>query len=91
METVKVYLSRRNLLALLSKLDRVKKGDSSACTIVKMDTQNEKFPMTVPVVVTAVEDADYYHDRAPGPVHEADEKGIISQQTSPQPKYPWEH
>lgn len=76
METVKVYLSRRNLLALLSKLDRVKKGELSACTIIKMDTQNEKFPMTVPVVVTAVEDADYYHDREPGPVLPVDEKNI---------------
>ena len=29
-----VYLTRRNLLTLLSKLDRTKAGDPSECTII---------------------------------------------------------
>lgn len=31
----KVYLSKRNLLALLSKLERYEAGDETACAIVK--------------------------------------------------------
>ena len=41
----RVDLSRRNLLALLSKLDRVKAGETSACTIVKHDDQHPKHPL----------------------------------------------
>jgi len=73
----RVYLTRRNLLALLSKLDRNKQnpGDS-ACTIVKRDNVHPKYPQTSPAIfVTAVEDDDYYSNRRPGPMHPADEPG----------------
>lgn len=69
-----VYLSRRNLLALLSKLDRVKAGGTSARTIIKTDDKHPKYPQSTPVIfVTALEDEEYYTDRRPGPMHPADE------------------
>jgi hypothetical protein len=50
-----VVLSRRNLVALLSKLDE----PGSACTIIKPDG----------TVVHAVEDGEVYVDRPPGEMH----------------------
>jgi hypothetical protein len=64
-----VYLTRRNLLTLLNKLDR---PDSSR-TIIKCDTDHPKYPCTRMTAVIAVEDADYYTDRQAGPVHPMDE------------------
>ncbi len=69
----KVYLTRRNLLSLLSKLDRVAQGEQSHCTLVKQDTVHSKYPCSDVIEVTAVEDADYYADRPAGDVHPADE------------------
>lgn len=63
---IRLYLSRRNLLALLKKLDGVKEGIPSACSIVKRDTTHPDYPSTTNVQVTAVEDEDYYTDRSPG-------------------------
>lgn len=68
-----VHLSRRNLLTLLSKLDRTKRGDVSACTIIKRDTVHPKFPCSEVITVHAVEDEDYYTDREPGRMHPEDE------------------
>jgi len=68
-----VYLSRRNLLTLLNKLDRSKRGDPSACTIVKQDTVHPKYPCTHVTYVTALEDEEYYTDREPGGVLPKDE------------------
>ena len=69
-----VYLTRRNLKALLSKLDRNAKGDEvSACTIVKQDLTHSKYPCSDVIYVTALEDAEYYTDRAPGRMHPKDE------------------
>lgn len=70
---IKLYLSRRNLLTLLSKLDKVKAGELSHCTLHKMDTEHIKYPCSAPVEVTAVEDEEYYNDREPGTVHPKDE------------------
>jgi hypothetical protein len=68
-----IYLSRRNLLTLLSKLDRQLEGQMTACSIIKHDGQDEKFNQTLPIVcVTAVEDKVYYGDRQPGLVHPLD-------------------
>ena len=61
-----VYLSRRNLQALLAKLDAVRTGTISACTLIKTDIAHQKYPCSTEVAVTAVEDEDYYIDRAPG-------------------------
>lgn len=71
----RLYLSRRNLLTLLSKLDRNQKmSGSSQCTLVKRDTTHPMFPCSDVVEVTAVEDAEYYTDRKPGEVHPEDER-----------------
>lgn len=71
--SARVYLTRRNLLTLLSKLDRVKAGEDSKCTIVKYDTTHEKYRCTDVIVVTALEDADYYTDRPAGDVLPSDD------------------
>lgn len=62
----RLYLTRRNLLSLIRKLDRVAEGGDSKCTIVKCDRKHEKYPCSDVIIVTAVEDADYYTDREPG-------------------------
>lgn len=74
MSASKVYLSRRNLLTLLSKLDRQAAGESTACTLVKNDNQHPKYAQTMKSIeVHAVEDAEYYIDRIAGAVHPSDE------------------
>lgn len=67
-----VYLTRRNLLTLLSKLDRVLDGEESLCTIIKADTVHPKYPCSTVTKVTAIEDHEYYTDREPGEVHPKD-------------------
>ena len=68
-----VYLTRSNLLALLSKLDRnrIEPGVSHA-TIIKRDKVHPTYPCTDDITVTAVEDEVYYTDRAAGEVHPED-------------------
>ena len=78
----RVYLSRRNLLTLLRKLDRnMRAGDAvSECTLVKQDTVHPKYPCSDVIYVTAVEDDEYYTTglRAAGEVHPADDPGFKS-------------
>lgn len=71
-----IYLTRRNLLTLLSKLDRQAAGETTACTIIKHDTVHPKFPIQEAVIVTAIEDEEYYEDREPGDVHFADHPAL---------------
>ena len=60
MDPINVFLSKRNILTLLSKLDRVRLGDQSQCTIIKHDNQHKKYPQNHPeIAVVAVEDEDY--------------------------------
>jgi len=61
-----VYLTRRNLLTLLAKLDTAKAGEPTSKTIIKRDTRHKKFPCSEITEVIAVEDEDYYTDRGPG-------------------------
>lgn len=75
METV--YLTRRNLLSLLSKLDRVKAGGESKRTIIKKDTVHTVYPSSAIIEVIAVEDEEYYADRQPGVVYPADDPGEL--------------
>lgn len=73
----KVYLSRRNLLTLLSKLDRAKVGDITQCIIIKSDNTHPVYPQTMSdIIILAVEDDDYYTHREAGPVNPSDEKNI---------------
>ena len=70
--THKIYLSRRNLLTLLSKLDRKLKGEQTYCTIIKERNESDPYVNTIDIVsITAVEDSDFYN-RAPGEVHSRD-------------------
>ena len=69
----KLYLTRRNLLILLSKLDRKKAGEQTERTLLKCDTTHPKFPCTDIISVTALEDAEYYTEREAGIVLPADE------------------
>lgn len=72
-EPVQVYLSRRNLLTLLSKLDRKKAGEFTSCSITKRDAVHPTYPASHHFIgVTAVEDEDYYIDRTAGVVHPKD-------------------
>lgn len=69
----RIYLSKRNLLVLLSKLERKAKGEETACTIVKYHNPHPHYEQTLDeVMVTAVPDEDYY-DREPGAMHPSDE------------------
>lgn len=72
-----LYLSRRNLLALLAKLDRVRAGGASTCKLIKADTKHPKYPCSHVARVIAVEDADYYAEREAGRMHEEDAAGIL--------------
>lgn len=57
----KLYLTRRNLLTLLSKLDRKRKGEETACTLVKNDNLHKKYPQTMKSLsVIAVEHGDNF-------------------------------
>lgn len=75
----KIYLSRRNLLTLLSKLDREAKGELTACAIVKIRSASAEFRQTMErVMVIAVDDEVYYpaQNRPAGEMHPADEEGL---------------
>jgi hypothetical protein len=65
---VRVFLTRKNLEVLLSKLDANKAvPGTSACTLIKNDNRHPKYPQTHPVIVVkALEDEEYYTDRAQG-------------------------
>lgn len=69
----RVYLTRRNLLTLLSKLDRQAAGEVTASTIVKQDTQHPQYPCTDVIAVTAIQDSAYYIDRKPGEILSVDD------------------
>lgn len=69
--SARIYLSRKNLLDLLAKLDRKKAGEETFCTLIKRDNIHPQFPQTMSeCLVTAVEDEEYYTHRAPGPTAE---------------------
>lgn len=84
-EPITVCLSESNVRALLSKLDRVKNGEQSHCTLVKRDTVHPLYPCQYVTSVTAVEDdatfeninfifyviddKEYYEEREIGRAH----------------------
>lgn len=76
-KTPKVYLSRRNLLALLSKLDRQAAGEETYCTIIKNKQPGKtEYNQTMErILVIAVEDREYYdsQQRPAGEMHPLDE------------------
>lgn len=57
----KLYLSQRDLAILLGKLDSVRNGEVSACTIIKNDAAHPVYPQTLRrIAVVAVEAEDRY-------------------------------
>lgn len=60
-----VELTRRNLLALLAKLDG--KPSDLLCTVVDPSGS---------IAVKAVEDDEHYSDRAPGRMHDETEEAV---------------
>lgn len=73
----RVYLSERNLRILLSKLERQKLGDVTACTIIKCDNPKDPFRCTVgDIEVVAVQDDKYYVNREAGEMHPVDEERV---------------
>ena len=78
-----IFLSRRNLLALLSKLDRKVAGESTACTIIKyrdnLPGAEVVYNQTMDSVhVVAVDDEEFYtaHKRPAGIMAPADEHSL---------------
>jgi hypothetical protein len=74
--TPKIYLSRRNLLALLSKLDRDAAGEDTHCAIIKHQQPSPSYKQTMDtVMIVAVQDEEYYgsQERGAGEMHPADE------------------
>jgi hypothetical protein len=77
MKQNKIYLSKRNLLTLLSKLERLEQGDQTACAIVKYANPTDPYCNTIDeVMVIAIPDNEFYTNRAPGVMHPADEVNI---------------
>lgn len=70
----KVYLSRRNLLTLLSKLDRKLIGEDTGCCVIKYDNIHPFYAQSMSeIAVFALEDEEYYTHRLPGSVHPKDD------------------
>jgi len=67
METI--YLSRRNLETLLSKLDRLENGEDTTCAIIKYSQPNiDAFKQTIDsVMIVAVPNDKYYKAQARSP------------------------
>lgn len=67
----RVYLSKRNLLALLAKLERVEKGEHSFCTIINFQNPGADYDQTMDTVaITAVPDEEYYKTQPKGVIFE---------------------
>jgi hypothetical protein len=72
-----VYLSRRNLLTLLSKLDRKANGEETECALIKCDNKHPKYPQSMShIMVVALENEEYYSNRNAGKMHPSDEAVI---------------
>lgn len=83
--TQKVYLTRRNLLTLLSKLDRDADGEQTSCAILKYRNNDvPEYQQTMnEIMVIAVQDEDYYSSqkRAAGMMHPSEESKLSSPST----------
>lgn len=71
----RLYLSERNLRVLLSKIERYKNGEQTACTIIKHSNPLDPYCSTIDeVAVIAIPDDKYYVNRQPGEMLEIDIK-----------------
>jgi hypothetical protein len=70
----RIYLSKRNLLTLLSKLDRFEQGQETKCAIIKYANPLDPYCNTMDeVMVIAVPDEALYTKRSAGTMHPLDE------------------
>ena len=76
-----VYVTRRNLLTLLAKLDRAKAGEFTTRTLIKRDTVHPVYPCTDVIELIALEDEQYYTDREAGEIKPVDEETIKNNPT----------
>jgi hypothetical protein len=81
-----IYLSRRNLEALLSKLDRRKDGEQTHCTIIKNQQPDPQAPFRQSMKacrVIALEDEEFYggQNRPAGEMHPSEEAKISKPST----------
>jgi len=69
-----VYLSKRNLLVLLSKLERFEKGEETKCAIIKNANSLDPYCMQGmdSCMVVAIPDEKYYVGREAGAMHPKD-------------------
>ena len=74
-----IYLSRRNLMMLLSKLDRQAAGESTSCTVIKYQNKSDPYVQSMDAIaVTAIEDDKFYANRNPGAMHPNDEVAVAT-------------
>lgn len=72
----KIYLSERNLRTLLSKIERFKEGDETACTLIKHANPLDPYCQSMDTIaVIAIPDDLYYTKREAGEVHPLDTPG----------------
>jgi hypothetical protein len=72
-----LYLSKQNLLTLLSKLERLEEGNDTACAIIKYANPSDPYCNTMDsVMVIAVADEKFYTNRMPGAMHPLDESNL---------------
>lgn len=69
----RIYLSKRNLLTLLSKLERLEAGQETKCAIIKYANPLDPYCNTMEeVMVVAIPDEKFYTKRSAGAVHPLD-------------------
>ncbi|MDE2417220.1 MAG: hypothetical protein KGN32_05375 [Burkholderiales bacterium] len=71
-----LYLSRRNLEALLAKLNRRSNGEDTYCAIIKTQQASPVYKQTMrEILVVAVDNDEYYlsQTRPAGEMHPLDE------------------
>lgn len=72
----KLYLSKRNLLTLLSKLERYGTGEETNCAIIKYSSHLDPYSLNLQgetdIMIIAIPDERYYTNRQPGEVHPLD-------------------
>jgi len=70
----RIYLSKRNLLTLLSKLERFEQGQETKCAIIKYANPLDPYCNTMDeIMVIAIPDEKFYIGRTAGKVHPQDD------------------
>lgn len=86
-KTPRIYLSRRNLVALLAKLDAEAAGIQTACTIIKHRQPSPAYQQTMDAIaVIAVQDEEFYgaQSRPAGEMHPREEMQLDKPSTGVQ-------